>query len=135
MKTTLRALVVLFLCAPAFGQTAAPGPGGAFTFGTIAGVGQVGPQLSFSSMPSAPGTFNISWANHASAATTCTLRVEGSNNGTDWYDLSGTKDCTVQPPLGGAVIQLSPYPLIRVNVLSFAGPTDAAIQVTYGRGN
>lgn len=62
------------------------------------------------------------------APASATLRLEGSIDNTNWFDLSGTQNCSSS---GMFHVVNKPVLFVRVNLLTLVGGTDPTVQCTY----
>lgn len=131
MKKFVLGIVALLSFNVAFAQTTVH-PGPSYVLPVVAVSGPIAPSLAFvSNTPPAvypPITFNISWANTATAATACTFEIDGSSDGVNWFVMVPSAACTALT--GVSHVSNGPALYVRVNVLTFTGP-GSALSFTY----
>lgn len=112
--------------------------------GTVTGTGLVGSTISYPGYLAVPATYSVAWSNDGTAATACSYRVQGSVDGTHFYDLTGTQSCTtngslVLPASGstGDMLHIANKPVqyLHVYVTAFtAGDVTTAVKFQFVRG-
>lgn len=58
----------------------------------------------------------------------CTLRLEGSLDNSNWFDLSGSQTCTSAVMFH---VDGKPATYVRVNLTALSGGTSPTVQITY----
>lgn len=95
-----------------------------------ASTGQIGPVYIWDATKgSRSGTAIFSWAVNGTAPSVCTLQVEGSNDGVNWFseDVDGVETCT--SAFFDAWGDGAPFLYVRLNLVSFT-PGDATTTLT-----
>jgi hypothetical protein len=105
---------------------------GLSSFGVITAAGVLGTPLFFFGGLGAPSNHTIDWSNAGTAATTCSLRMEGSSDGVHWFDMTGPLDGTVTNMVH---IVNKPLMYVRLFVISYTSADGTtAVNVRYTRG-
>jgi hypothetical protein len=118
MKIIRRGLALALLCCIAFAQTPQ-----ATWQATLTATGTT---ASFASLGSKYFTVQVVLN---AAASACTYRIEGSNDGSHWDDWTGTQSCigTLKDGTPGNTISVDGKPAryLRANLLTFTGASSA----------
>jgi hypothetical protein len=106
---------------------------GYVAFGVISTTGQLGAVIDNTNVTGAkPANYTVDWSDAGTAPSVCTLDVQGSLDGTHWFDLSGTQNCATANAVS---VAYKPVVFVRVNVLTYtAGDGTTAVSVRYTRG-
>ena len=132
MRTICLAASLLLAPCLVTAQTAHTGAGGAYTFGVIAGTGQLGQVVTFENAPSSPTTHTVMWTVSGTAPSACTFSLEGSADQTTWFPISYGIPCTAT---GYTVPNSQAFPFVRANVLTYVlGDGTTAFTVRYVHG-
>lgn len=129
-------LILLMLAKLAHGQAVAPS-NLQYTWGPVAATGQVGQYLVFSNINvPRPTNYTIDWSAGGTAPVTCTFRVEGSTDGTNWYGLDATSPATTSCVASNMEsIAYRPVLFIRINIVAYTqGDNTTAITFHYTGG-